>query len=77
VFDPPFDTGHLLALRAFPQNSFAPYQSAGQKRPTTRGRVVTVEPTMLDRHRGGPCAALPSTVPQPLRAPVVPRHTPR
>jgi hypothetical protein len=33
VFGPPFDTGHVLALRVFPENDFAPYRTVWQRTP--------------------------------------------
>jgi hypothetical protein len=40
VFGLPFDTGHVLALRVFPQNSFAPYRTVWHRNPEGRWTIV-------------------------------------
>ena len=39
VFGLPFDSGHVLALRVFPQNSFAPYRTVWHRAPDGRWSI--------------------------------------
>jgi hypothetical protein len=39
VFGLPFDSGHVLALRVFPQNSFAPYRTVWHRDPAGRWSI--------------------------------------
>lgn len=47
VFALPFDSGHVLALRVFPQNDFAPYRSVWHRDPEGRW-TITVDGPRLD-----------------------------
>jgi hypothetical protein len=58
VFGLPFDSGHVLALRVFPENSFAPYRSVWHRDPEGRWSIF-VDATRLDiacpRYYGPAC----------------------
>jgi len=41
VFGLPFDSGHVLALRVFPENDFAPYRSIWHRDPAGRWAIYT------------------------------------
>lgn len=45
VFGLPFDSGHVLALRVFPQNSFAPYTTVWHRDPEGRWSIFVDAPT--------------------------------
>jgi hypothetical protein len=40
VFGMPFDSGHVLALRVFPQNSFTPYRTVWHRDPAGRWSIL-------------------------------------
>ena len=44
VFGLPFDSGHVLALRVFPQNSFAPYVTVWHRDPAGRWSIYVDGP---------------------------------
>ncbi|KAA0022376.1 hypothetical protein FOY51_14240 [Antrihabitans cavernicola] len=46
MFGLPFDTGHLLALRVFPQNPFAPYATVWHRDPTGRWSLYVDGPRL-------------------------------
>jgi hypothetical protein len=58
VFGLPFDSGHVLALRVFPQNDFAPYRTVWHRDPEGRW-VIYVDAPRLDiacpRYYGTAC----------------------
>ena len=39
VFGLPFDSGHVLALRVFPENDFGPYRTVWHRDPDGRGSL--------------------------------------
>jgi hypothetical protein len=39
VFGLPFDSGHVLALRVFPENDFAPYRTLWHRDPVGRWSI--------------------------------------
>ena len=45
VFGLPFDSGHVLALRVFPQNSFAPYCTVWHRDPAGRWSIFVDGPS--------------------------------
>lgn len=47
VFSLPFDSGHVLALRVFPENDFAPYRTVWHRAPDG-GWVIHVDAPRLD-----------------------------
>jgi hypothetical protein len=49
VFGAPFSSGHVLALRVFPQNDFAPYRTLWHRTPEGDDYVAMVR---ADEHRG-------------------------
>jgi hypothetical protein len=58
VFGLPFDSGHVLALRVFPQNSFAPYRSVWHRDPDGRWSIFTDAPRLdvaCPRYYGAAC----------------------
>ncbi len=44
VFGLPFDSGHVLALRVFPENSFAPYMTVWHRTPEGVGLSLWMVP---------------------------------
>lgn len=58
VFGLPFDSGHVLALRVFPENSFAPYRTIWHRDPDG-GWAIYVDGPRLDtacpRYYGAAC----------------------
>lgn len=46
VFGLPFDSGHVLALRVFPQNSFAPYRTVWHRDPGGRWSIFVDAPRL-------------------------------
>jgi hypothetical protein len=58
VFGLPFDSGHVLALRVFPQNSFAPYRSVWHRTPEGEWTIWVDGPrldTACPRYFGPAC----------------------
>ena len=58
VFGLPFESGHVLALRVFPQNSFAPYRAVWHRDPDRRWSVYVHGPslhTACPRYFGAAC----------------------
>jgi hypothetical protein len=58
VFGLPFDSGHLLALRVFPQNSFAPYRTVWHRDPAGRWSIYVDAPRLdiaCPRYYGPAC----------------------
>src|SRR5512136_1206144 len=59
VFSLPFDSGHVLALRVFPENDFAPYVTIWHRSPDGKwsifGDSVSVE-TACPRYYGAACS---------------------
>jgi hypothetical protein len=58
VFGLPFDSGHVLALRVFPQNSFAPYRTVWHRDPAGRWSIFVDGPsadTACPRYYGEAC----------------------
>jgi len=59
VFGLPFDTGHVLALRVFPDNDFSPYRTLWHRRPDGRWSIYVDGPrleTACPRYYGPACA---------------------
>ena len=46
VFGLPFDSGHVLALRVFPQGSFAPYRTVWHRDPAGRWSIFADAPRL-------------------------------
>ena len=46
VFALPFDTGHILALRVFPENDFAPYRSVWHRTPGGEWAIYSDAPRL-------------------------------
>jgi hypothetical protein len=58
VFGLPFDSGHVLALRVFPENDFAPYQTVWHRDPSGHWRIFVDGPrldTACPRYYGPAC----------------------
>jgi hypothetical protein len=58
VFGLPFDSGHVLALRVFPQNDFAPYRTLWHRDPAGRWSIYVDGPrldTACPRYYGAAC----------------------
>ena len=58
VFGLPFDTGHVLALRVFPDNDFAPYQTVWHRNPDGAWSIFVDGPradTACPRYYGPAC----------------------
>ena len=58
VFGLPFDSGHVLALRVFPQNSFAPYRTVWHRDPQGRWSIYADAPRLdvaCPRYYGAAC----------------------
>jgi hypothetical protein len=58
VFALPFDSGHVLALRVFPENAFAPYASLWHRDPQGRWSIYVDGPrldTACPRYFGAAC----------------------
>ncbi|WP_208865915.1 hypothetical protein [Kitasatospora cheerisanensis] len=59
VFGLPFDTGHVLALRVFPQSSFGPYRTVWHRTPDGDWSIHVDGPhvgTACPRYYGAACA---------------------
>ena len=59
VFGLPFDSGHVLALRVFPQNSFAPYRTVWHRDPEGSWSIFADAPRddiACPRYYGPACA---------------------
>jgi hypothetical protein len=59
VFGLPFDSGHVLALRVFPQNPFAPYRTVWHRDPNGRWSIFADAPRLdiaCPRYYGAACA---------------------
>jgi hypothetical protein len=59
VFGLPFDSGHVLALRVFPENSFAPYVTVWHRDPEGRWSIYVDGPRLdiaCPRYYGAACA---------------------
>ncbi len=65
VFGLPFDSGHVLALRVFPENDFSPYRTVWHRDPGGRGRSTSMV------HDSTPPA--PVTTAGPATSPGAPR----
>lgn len=58
VFALPFDSGHVLALRVVPQNSFAPYRTVWHRDPNGRWSIFVDAPRLdiaCPRYVGADC----------------------
>jgi hypothetical protein len=58
VFGLPFDSGHVLALRIFPENTFSPYQTVWHRDPHGRWSIYVDGPrldTACPRYYGPAC----------------------
>jgi hypothetical protein len=58
VFGLPFDSGHVLALRVFPQNSFGPYVTVWHRDPSGSWTIFVDNPhveTACPRYYGNAC----------------------
>jgi hypothetical protein len=58
VFGLPFDSGHVLALRVFPPNSFAPYRTVWHRDPEGRWSIFVDAPRLdiaCPRYYGAAC----------------------
>ena len=58
VFGLPFDSGHVLALRVFPENDFAPYKTVWHQDPAGRWSIYVDGPrldTACPRYYGAAC----------------------
>ena len=58
VFGLPFDSGHVLALRVFPENDFAPYRTMWHRDPQGRWAIYVDGPrldTACPRYYGAAC----------------------
>ena len=58
VFGLPFDSGHVLALRVFPDNSFAPYTTVWHRDPDGRWAIYADAPRLdiaCPRYYGAAC----------------------
>ncbi len=58
VFGLPFDSGHVLALRVFPQNDFAPYRTIWHRDPRGRWAIYADAPRLdiaCPRYYGAAC----------------------
>lgn len=61
VFGLPFDSGHVLALRVFPENDFAPYRTLWHRDPEERWSIYVDGPrldTACPRYYGPACSAV-------------------
>jgi hypothetical protein len=59
VFALPFDSGHVLALRVFPENDFGPYMTAWHRDPSDRWSIYVDGPrldTACPRYYGAACS---------------------
>lgn len=59
VFGLPFDSGHVLALRVFPQSSFGPYRTVWHREPEGRWSIYADAPRVehaCPRYYGPACA---------------------
>ena len=59
VFGLPFDSGHVLALRVFPENDFSPYRSVWHRDPEGRWAIYVDGPrldTACPRYFGPACS---------------------
>jgi hypothetical protein len=59
VFGLPFDSGHVLALRVFPQNSFAPYRTVWHRSPAGEWSIYVDGPSVglaCPRYYGAACS---------------------
>jgi hypothetical protein len=64
IFDVPFDSGHLLALRVFPQNDFAPYRTVWHRAPDGAWSIFVDGPrldTACPRYYGPACTVVAQT----------------
>ncbi len=58
VFGLPFDSGHILALRVFPENDFSPYRTIWHRDPDGRWAIYVDGPrldTACPRYYGAAC----------------------
>jgi hypothetical protein len=58
VFGLPFDSGHVLALRVFPQNDLAPYRTVWHRDPRRRWAIYVDGPRLdiaCPRYYGATC----------------------
>jgi hypothetical protein len=58
VFGLPFESGHVLALRVFPENDFAPYRTLWHRDPTGHWSIYVDGPrldTCCPRYYGAAC----------------------
>lgn len=58
VFGLPFDSGHVLALRVFPENDFAPYRTVWHRGPQSNWAIYVDGPrldTACPRYYGAAC----------------------
>jgi hypothetical protein len=55
VFALPFDSGHVLALRVVPQNSFVPYRTVWHRDPDGRWSIFVDAPRLSHRAMPGLC----------------------
>ena len=58
VFGLPFDSGHVLALRVFPENDFAPYRTVWHRNPQGRWAIYVDAPRLdiaCPRYYGAAC----------------------
>jgi hypothetical protein len=64
VFALPFDSGHVLALRVFPQNDFAPYRTVWHRTPDGSWSIFVDGPRLniaCPRYYGPACTAVKHT----------------
>src|SRR5918996_777232 len=58
VFGLPFDSGHVLALRVFPESAFGPYRSVWHREPSGRWSIYVDGPRLdaaCPRYYGAAC----------------------
>jgi len=65
VFGLPFDTGHVLALRVFPENDFSPYRTVWHRDPGGRWSIYVDGP--------GSTSPAAATTARPASTPGTPR----
>ncbi len=65
VFGLPFDSGHVLALRVFPENDFGPYRAYGTATRAAAGRSMSTA--------NGSTPPAPATSARPVTTPDTPR----
>ena len=64
IFGLPFDSGHVLALRVFPQNDFAPYRTVWHRTPNASWSIFVDGPrldTACPRYYGPACTVIAHT----------------